>query len=582
MSHQEIDALTMQIMQGRFDLIIKEMCYRLIRSAYSSIVRESEDMGAGLFTLDGDELAESETTPMMMGTMNGYMKGLLQIFREREFEPQEGDVYIHNHPYYGASHAADLGVIIPIFRKGVQIGWTATAAHHCDTGAWLPGVAITTPDLYGESIYFLGERLYDGGKRNDDVWNIISNNVRVPRDVFGDLEAQVGSCKVGEQRFNELLDEYGEEVVMAAGHALLEYSERLMRSQIEKAPDGTYEASAYLDSDGKNLDQKLPVRVKVLIKGGDIEVDLTGSADQVATARNVPYDGSTCTAIWFTCRTIFMDQAAVTGFLPMNSGVFRPITIVAPVGCIYNPRFPGASNDRFNQIQTLSDTIIKALAPIIPLCAGTSANSCDAIYGGMHPKTNQYWVYAEVNEGAYGGSPEKDGMSAVDVLVANTQNSPIEHIEMEYPLRTTKYQFLEDATGAGKHRGGFGIVRVNQFLAPGMVTMLGDRSKEHPWGFEGGKEGASARMTKILASGERLLLPAQFEGELFNTGDQIEVITGSAGGWGNPFERKPESVLKDYLDGLISKQTAKQDYGVSITNDDSVDIEKTEILRRVQ
>lgn len=574
----EPDPLLMQIIQGRFDSLIKEMAYKLIRSSYSSIIRESEDMGAAIFTLEGEELCESETTPMMMGTMVGFMNGLFKIIKERNIEVHEGDALIHNHPYHGASHASDIGVITPIFYKGKQIAWSATAAHHCDVGSYLPGLALTTPDIYGEARYFLGQKLYDRGKRCNDLWYLIGDNVRVPKEVLGDLEAQVGAAKVGEKRFCELVDDYRLDVVMDSGRALLDYSERLLRSQIDKVPDGVYEAEQYSDSDGKNLDEVLPIRVKVTIRGGEIEFDLTGSADQVTTARNVPFAGSTCTSLWFICKAIFADQATFKGFLPNNGGVFRPIKIHAPLGCIFNPRFPAACNDRFNQIDILVDSVIKALSPVLPLCAGTTCVALFPSYSGIHPKTGNYWVYLEVEEGAYGGSPFRDGMSAVDVLVANTQNSPIEHIEMEYPLRVNRYELNVDKTGAGKRRGGFAVIRNTEFLAPGMITALGDRAKQRPWGYDGGKEGYPQVLTKVKAKGERIVLPSACEAIPFDIGDSFELETASGGGYGNPLEREPELVLKDYLDELISERTVREEYGVVIRGK-AIDEEATKQLR---
>jgi N-methylhydantoinase B/oxoprolinase/acetone carboxylase alpha subunit len=383
---------------------------------------------------------------------------------------------------------------------------------------------------------------------------------------------------VGQKRFCELVDDYGLDVVMDTGRALLDYSERLLRSQIEKIPDGVYEAEQYSDSDGKNLDTVLPIKVKVTIRGSEIEFDMTGSADQVTTARNVPFAGSTCTSLWFICKAIFTDQATFQGFLPNNGGVFRPIKIHAPLGCIFNPRFPAACNDRFNQIDILVDSVIKALSPVIPLCAGTTCVALFPSYSGIHPKTENYWVYLEVEEGAYGGSPFRDGMSAVDVLVANTQNSPIEHIEMEYPLRVNRYEMNVDKTGAGKRRGGFAVIRNTEFLAPGMITALGDRSKQRPWGYDGGKEGCPQVLTKVKANGERILLPSACEAVPFDTGDSFELETASGGGYGNPLEREPELVLKDLLDELINERTVREEYGVVIRNN-AIDEEATQQLR---
>jgi N-methylhydantoinase B len=558
---KKIDPVTMQVIGGAIDTIAKEMSHLMQRMAYSSLIRESEDLGAGIFSKCGETLAESDSTPMQLGCLPGYIKG----FQEKLGENQHPDDIIwNNDPYAGASHSPDVALCQPIFYEGELIGYAGTTAHHLDMGGAQPGLIVDVPDVYAEGLILNGVKLYEKGVPNETLFEVIRQKVRTSDQVIGDLQAQVAACRLGSRRFIDLLDKYGKDTVLAACEELMNYSERMMRQEIAKIPDGEYEAESWLDDDGLHFGERLRVHVNVIKKGDEIEVDVSKSADQVATAFNVSYSGALCVSVYSVLRSIFLDTYTHEEFVPANQGAFRPIKVTARKGSIFNPRKPAATFSRANQVNTVADLIIKALAPVIPnqVCAGSSANIQFASYSGLD-ENNKYWVYIEVNEGSYGGRPEKDGMDAMDFSSWNTRNNPIEDLDMHTPMICEQYELREDTGGAGRTRGGLGIVRWNRFLTDGLMTMEGDKHTVKPWGFMGGLPGTEASLIKnpdILPE----KLPSKLNGYRFKAGESVKIMVPSSGGYGDPLERPIMKVYEDALDEIISTETACRDYGVVI------------------
>lgn len=570
-----IDPVTLQVIGGALDTIAKEMSHVMQRMAYSSLIRESEDLGAGIFTNFGETLAESDSTPMQLGCLPGYIQGFQEILEDNQ-HPE--DIIWNNDPYAGASHSPDVSLTQPIFYQGELIGYAGTTAHHLDIGGAQPGLIVDAPDVFAEGLVLNGVKLYDKGKPNETLFEVVRQKVRTSQQVIGDLEAQVAACRLGTKRFIELLDKYGKETVLAAGEELMNYSERMMRREIAKIPDGEYEAESWLDDDGINLNEKLKVHVNVIKKGNELEIDVSKSADQVASAFNAAYSGALCVSVYSTLRSIFLDTYNHEEFVPANHGVFRPIKVTARKGSIFNPIYPAATFSRANQVNTAADLIIKALTPVIPekTSAGGSANIQFASYSGLD-KDNNYWVYIEVNEGSYGGRPEKDGMDAMDYVSWNTRNNSIEDLDMHTPMICEQYELREDTGGAGKTRGGLGIIRWNRFLTDGFMSMEGDKHTVKPWGYNGGLPGTEAALIKNPDTNPEQL-SSKLNGKRFSAGESVKIMVPSSGGYGDPLERGPRKVYEDVLDEIISVETAFNDYGVVI-DDEGLNIDKTEEKR---
>ena len=580
MSDIKVDPISLQVIGGALDTIAKEMAHVLYRMSYSSIIRESQDLGAGLFDLHFNTLCESDSTPMHIGSLPGYLRGIQETLHG-EWEP--GDIIIHNHPYYGASHSPDIAIVAPVFYEGELFGFSANTAHHVDIGAATPGLIIDVADVYAEGMLFKGIKLYERGTLNRALWQFIETNTRAPGQVMGDLEAQLAAAELGVRRFGELLDSYGKDTVRAACNQLMDYSERVLRGRLAEIPDGEYSAEGFMDDDGRNRGITLPVKVTVRITGDSAEVDLTGSADQVPTAFNVPFEGSTKVACYYAFRALLMDTHTHSEYVPQNEGSFRPISVVAPPGSIFNPDFPNAAEARFGQIQRIVDCIIKALAPVLPqnITAGNSAALSFAAYSGLRD-SGDIWVFLEVNEGSYGGRPTSDGPDSIDCLMANTRNNPIEDLGMHLPLFCDRYELRDDVLpAAGKFRGGIGVVKTQRFISDGVMTHESDRHEDRPWGILGGATGHGGRVFKynIANPDERESIPAKFSGLHTKTGDCIEIHTPCGGGYGDPLEREPAQVREDVLDDFCTIEHAFNVYGVVMSEATVLDLAATEARR---
>lgn len=580
---KKVDPITLQVIGGALDTIAKEMGHVLFRMSFSSIIRESQDLGAGLFDANFNTMCESDSTPLHIGSIPGYLRGIQECLQDGVWN--EGDIVIHNHPYHGASHSPDILIAIPIFWKGELVGFSANTAHHLDIGAATPGLIIDIPDVYAEGMLFAGVKLYEKGKLNEGLWQYIGYNSRVAQHVKDDIQAQIASCQLGVRRFQELFEQFGKTTVLNAADQLMDYSENMLRNQIAKIPDGEYFAEGWLDDDGRTRDVRLPIKVCVRIKGKGAEVDLTGSSDQVPTGYNVPFEGSTKVACYFAFRALLMDAATTESFIAQNEGSFRPINVIAPKGSIYNPEFPAAAEARFTQINRVIDLIIKALSPVIPnnVTAGNSASVSAIAFSGLRP-SGDYWVFVEVNEGAFGGRPMSDGPDSIDNLMCNTRNNPLEDLGMHLPMVCDRYELRDDVMpGAGRHRGGIGVVKSQRLLDQGSVTHENDRHTDVPWGAFGGHVGATGKVElyNIREPQSVEQLPAKISGFDLKTGDVLSFFGPCGGGYGDPLERPAEQVLDDVLDEFCTVQHALSAYGVVITKGLKLDHAGTE-ARRVE
>jgi N-methylhydantoinase B/oxoprolinase/acetone carboxylase alpha subunit len=439
-------------------------------------------------------------------------------------------------------------------------------------------------DIWSEGHILDAIKLSEGGVRQNSVWKMMLTNVRAPTLNRGDIEAMIAACERGKERLLDLLSRYGKETVLGAAGAWLDYSERMLRQEIAKVPDGVYEAElGYMDDDGKNRDKLLPVKVKVLIEGDTLTIDVTGSSDEVETAFNSPYEGAVLSAATYIVRTIFLDEVTHDVFVPQNEGMLRPVRVIAPKGSIFNPRFPRATKARFCQIQRMADFTLQALAPAIPekITAGNSASTTFLSYSGFQPETEEYWIYLEVNEGSHGGRQGADGWDSVDSLVANTRNNPIEELEWRFPMRTERYELRDDWAAPGKWRGGIGTVRVNRFLVDTIVACEGDRFfGDPPWGIFGGHTGLTSTLRKNPDTPGEEHWPSKFTNQRLLAGDAIEITVPCSGGFGDPVEREPRLVLDDVLDGFTSVEQARETYLVAIDPESlSLDEEETARLR---
>ena len=578
-----VDPVTASVILGALESIAIEMGYKLMRMSYSSIIRESEDFGAALVDAQGRQLCESkQSTPLQSGPIPGYVKGIRHHFAARGQTFRPGDVILHNDAYAGASHGPDVGFVVPVFYRDQLVGFSVTTAHHLDIGASSPGSCgiVEAVDAYAEGLQFKAIKAYDEGRRNDEVWRILRDNIRVSDLVVGDMEAQVAACRIGAERFIELIERYSLETIEAAAESLFDYSERLMRDAIAAVPDGEYSAKTFIDGYLTEEDpayRDLPICATIRVKGDELEVDLTGTADQIPDRPiNMPLEGTVDVAIWLVLRSILLDTE-IYGDVPQNSGLNRPIRIVAPKGCLANPTFPAPTIARFCPGNQIADTIMKALAPAVPkqVCAGIG-NLKVIAFSGL--RDGQHWVHMEIFEGSYGGRYGADGLEAVDTLYANTRNNPIEDIESHVPLRVNRYELREEGAGPGKWRGGMSSIKGVMFLADGAAAVEGEGHKYRPWGFDGGGEGQTAKLVYAPEGGVPTELPSKLQNVPARAGDHLTCYGAGGGGFGDAHARAPQDVLDDIIDGYITPETARAAYGVAVT-DHQLDAAETAKLR---
>src|SRR5271163_3549465 len=572
---EAIDSITASVVQGALENIAVEMGYKLMRMSYSSIIRESEDFGAALVDAEGRGLAESaQSTPLQSGPIPGYVRGILKTLAARGDAVRPGDVIMHNDAYAGASHGPDVGFFVPVFHDDRAVAFAATTAHHLDIGALSPGSCgiVDAIDAYAEGLQFKAIKVYSRGVRNDAVWQLLRDNIRVSDLVVGDMQAQIAAARIGAERLVALIERYGYESFTAACSAVMDYAERLMRQAIAALPDGDYTARTMIDGFVDSPDpgkRHLPIVAPVRVRGDDMEVDLTGTADQVTDRPiNMPFEGTVDVAVWLTVRSVLLDTA-VCGHIPVNHGLLRPIRITAPLGSLANPIFPAPTIARFCPGNQVADTVMKALAQALPGQVSAGIGNLKVIaFSGMRPAASGggHWVHMEIFEGSYGGRDGLDGMDAVDTLYANTRNNPIEDIESHLPLRVTRYELREGASGAGEWRGGLGSVREFAYLSDGGASVEGEGHEFAPWGFAGGEPGHPAELRLVRRDGTVEMLPSKVPHMQIRAGDRCVCIGPAGGGYGDPLAREPMRVRDDVADGLVSAEVARHEYGVVLTS----------------
>jgi N-methylhydantoinase B len=394
---------------------------------------------------------------------------------------------------------------------------------------------------------------------------MIASNVRIPKLVMGDVEAQIAAAEIGARRLLELIDEVGVNRVFEAQRWLEDYSERMLRHEIAELPDGEYSAEGFLDGfpdDPDPAKKDLRIVVTLRVRGDDLEIDLTGTAPQLNDRPfNMPFEGTTTVATFTVVRSVLLDTEN-HDFVPQNRGIARPLTLVAPPGCLANPIFPAPTLARAMGACVLSDTIVKAFAEVAPerCCAGTSPTSVFSFSG---VRDGAYWVHMDISEGAYGARWRKDGLGGVDTLFTNTRCAPIEEIESEVPLRCVQWQLNDKPVGHGRFRGGKGTTREWEYLVDGYISSEADAQLRPMWGMAGGLGGHPGEMWVDAGGPGAVKLSSKLPGRPTRQGERYRLMSGNGGGVGPPTERDPELVLADWLDDFVSLEEAREVYLVA-------------------
>jgi len=548
------DPILLELIKNALDTIVDEMAIALVRTAYSNNLKNAMDMSCALCDAEGRLIAQGLTLPLHLGSIPDAMARVRQKFAGRT---NPGDVFILNDPFEGGTHLPDFYIFKPIFLDGALVGWSASIGHQLDVGGKTPGGnGCDATEIFQEGLRIPAVKLYAAGEPVDAVFEMIDRNVRVPRQVLGDVRSQVAACLTGEKGYLKLIAQHGAARFQACTTTLLAQAERLARTAISRMPDGTYEFTDWLDDDGIDPDP-IPLTVALTVAGDRMIADFTGSAPQVRGGINSPLP-FTKSAVYATVRHL------IGGDPPNNEGYFRPIEVIAPPGTIVNPVMPAAVAARGLTGFRLANVLFGALAQIAPdrVFACEVGGDTGVSFGG-YDRERRPFVFLEFLFGSWGGRPARDGVDACSSSVVNFSNNPIEVIESEYPLLIERYGYVPDSGGAGKHRGGLAVERQYRFLeATGTLQLRTDRRRHLPYGLAGGRPGTPSDNV-LNPDGERRQLPSKCTLEI-RQGDVFRHLLAGAGGWGNPLERDPELVLKDVLEEKLSADYARREYGVAI------------------
>lgn len=575
-----IDTVTVEVVRNLLMSIAEETYGIIVRSAYSTNMKERRDVCTAVIDPDGNSVAQVESLAALLGSMLNVVPNIYEKFGKENIRP--GDMFIANDPYHGGgNHLPDIVIAAPAFAGDRLIGWIANIGHHSDIGGKVPGSTSGDADsLFQEGIRIPVLRIHQDGKLIPSVMDLLLDNTRVPQEREGDLTAQMSANLIGVQRIQEAYERYQDDLP-ACMRELVSYSERRVRAVVSGLPDGEYCYTDYVDGCGDKYPDPLPIQVKVTIRGDELTIDFTGTAEQIKAPINVPYP-CTKAAVFFSVKALMGDD------IPANEGINRAVKIIAPKGCIVNPTEPSPIGAQIDCQQRIPDAIFGALAPIFPdtvVTAGNGACTTTILAGEGAIGTDSVFIFHEVIAGGGGASRNQDGLSGVQVNMTNTSNMPIEATEMEFTkILARKYELKADTGGAGQYRGGLGIERELEVLQDDVAyTGLGDRHKFHPWGLAGGREGAAGAFYRVAAADKTVTRMGHKTTSLpLKKGDIIRVTTPGAGGYGDPFRRSPELVLKDVVESKVSLQAAKKEYGVAIVFDGvhySVDETATAALR---
>lgn len=575
-----IDTVTVEVVRNLLMSIAEETYGIIVRSAYSTNMKERRDVCTAVIDPDGNSVAQVESLAALLGSMLNVVPNIYEKFGKENIRP--GDMFIANDPYHGGgNHLPDIVIAAPAFAGDRLIGWIANIGHHSDIGGKVPGSTSGDADsLFQEGIRIPVLRIHQDGKLIPSVMDLLLDNTRVPQEREGDLTAQMSANLIGVQRIQEAYERYQDDLP-ACMRELVSYSERRVRAVVSGLPDGEYCYTDYVDGCGDKYPDPLPIQVKVTIRGDELTIDFTGTAEQIKAPINVPYP-CTKAAVFFSVKALMGDD------IPANEGINRAVKIIAPKGCIVNPTEPSPIGAQIDCQQRIPDAIFGALAPIFPdtvVTAGNGACTTTILAGEGAIGTDSVFIFHEVIAGGGGASRNQDGLSGVQVNMTNTSNMPIEATEMEFTkILARKYELKADTGGAGQYRGGLGIERELEVLQDDVAyTGLGDRHKFRPWGLAGGREGAAGAFYRVAAADGTVTRMGHKTTSLpLKKGDIIRVTTPGAGGYGDPFRRDPEHVLKDVVENKVSPQAAKKEYGVAIVFDGvhySVDETATAALR---
>jgi N-methylhydantoinase B len=561
---QKADPATFEIIKNSLYKIAEEMRVVLAKTAYSPLLKSAGDYSCGVFDARGEMVAQGPDLPIHLGSMPDAVRAVVAAFAA---DVHEGDVFLHNDPYFGGSHLPDINVVRPAFSEGQLLGYACLRAHWPDVGSATPGSYGAVTEIFGEGLRMPPLRLISRGTVNADLERVILANVRTPDERRGDLGAQLAATLRATERMKALARRYGSAELIGYLAQVMDYSERLMRTTLMDLPDGEGFFEDFCDGDGIADDEfgnDAPFWIRLSVKkaGDRLIVDFAGTQAQVKGPMNAPLS-VTASGVFCGLKT----AVDPNNLIPPNSGCWRSIEIRAPKGSVVNAEFPApvvyANHEMSHRV---ADMVMGALANFMPeqVMACSQGTSAILTLGGIDPRTGRPYVSYETVKGGYGARPNKDGINVVASGISNTMNTPVEIMEMAFPVRIDCYEVNPDSGGAGRYRGGCGARRVWRLLegadATGALCM--ERMMSPPFGLLGGKAGAVAIVKLTTPDGAVRDLPSK-GAFAAPAGSVIDMVTPGSGGFGPVAERDAAAIGRDLLNGYVSATSAERDYGIA-------------------
>ncbi len=539
-----LDPITSAILSQALTAAAREMGIKLVRSAYSTVLREARDGSAALLDAAGNTVAQAELIPMQLGTIDQTFRACIAHYPVEEIK--EGEFLMINDPYSGGQHLQDIFIFHPIFVEGRILGFAASVAHHLDISGGTAGVNLSAKDIYAEGLILPPLKLdMERDWTNGAFRRLIRANLRVPHITMGDFEAQMAANAIGIARVRELAVRYGADKVAAAMQSLQDYSETRMRAAINACADGTYSGEDWLDG-GEDDKEPIVVRSTVTIEKGQVTVDFAGTSAQVDNTFNSPLASTIAAAL--SCVKITLTSPDI----PFNAGAARPITIKAPEGSILNPRHPAPVRSRMEICLRAFNATMKALEQAAPgkaIATGFDTTTASVL---SFLGEKGWAIHLDILGGGWGASAAKDGCDAVDCPLSNCSNTPVEALDQDYDyFRVVEYALRPDSGGAGERRGGLGFTRAYEALRDGVkFVFYSDRFVRLPQGAQGGAPGAGG-FCRLERDGVVTELGSRVTTEL-KAGDRIVIGMGGGGGYGAPDKRPAALIQQDIDEGLVS------------------------------
>lgn len=572
-----VDPVTLEVLANATGQIIAEITDKMMKTGYSSIVKESGDVSFAICDGQGRVVGQQAGVPVLLGVLNAQTAEVLRRYGD---SMMPDDAYIVNHPYQACqNHATDITIISPVFHNGRRIALVANTAHKPDLGGKVPGTnAGDATDLFQEGLLIPPLPLYRAGQLDETLHQMIVSNTRTPEVTWGDIQAQVLSNRLGAEKIAGLISKFGPETVVQGWQTWLEIAERELRRRIrELVPEGSFgPVTDYMDDDGIDLDRPLAITVTMARRGDDL----------VFTYQSGPQTRGPVNLRPCVTRSIteYAVKAALAPDLPRNWGFSQPIHIeFPPEGSMLNPRFPAPVNMYSNVVSRIGPLLMMVFAQAVPdRVAAPGAGALGAIsFAGVHPRTHRWFSQYEILAGGYGARPTKDGVSGMTHDGSNVKNTPVEAVEAEFPVMVDCYEVIPDSAGAGKYRGGLGVRRQWRILQDDVVMNLrADRFKFSSPGVFGARPARPSRCVLDPGTDHERPLHSKVANLRLRSGQVVRWELAGGGGWGDPRQRDPAAVREDVLDGYVTIQQARETYGVVLDPETlEVDEEATASLR---